>query len=761
MKKYQRNRSTLSWMVGHSTNPEKHPEKMVTANVPGNANLDWANATNMPDWKYGVNFKEYKWMEDCWWLYETTLPKITLEDGEKLFFVTEGIDYQYRIMLNGITLCEHEGMFSSVELPLDTGADEGLLQIWIAPPPKDPMGKKDTREEASQSCKPAVSYGWDFHPRLIPVGIWEETYLEVRPSSYIKKASVEYTLDEDLSVARLSFASAIVGVGEVEFVLFDPKGKEVLRSISHGTISRDTTGAETTNTSTAFPATDGLLHSPMLWWCNGYGVSNLYRWEAVMSHNGNILDKKAGHIGFRTLELEMNDGTWAEPTQFPMGRSPVPITIVLNNIPIFAKGSNWVAPEVFTGTIDRDTYLPLVTMAKDANFNIFRCWGGAIINKKDFFELCDQLGILVWQEFPLCCNNYRGSSHYLQILEQEARAIIERLKHHPCVAIWCGGNELFNNWSKMTDQSAALRLLNKLCYELDPKRPFMMTSPLFGMSHGCYLFRYFDGREVFQVMPGAHNTAYTEFGVPSISNLDTCLQIADRATLFPLEANEITTAHHAFYAWVGKDSWVSLDTIEDYFGNPQSLERLIELSQWMQAEGYKCIFEEARRQKPYCSMAINWCFNEPWPTLANNSLINYPAQPKSSFAHVAASCRAALVSARIPKFSWRSGETFSADLWLLNDGVSPIAAGQADILLELAGKIYTLHQWQYPEVPENTNLEGPTVRLKLPNLQAENTDAVAMLNQSVVQGEKGNLHEMDLIIHAGEMSSRYKLIFNE
>jgi len=718
----------LNWQLGHSPSPKNKPSKMVKATVPGNANIDWAAAENMPDWKKGTNYQAFKWMEDCWWLYETELPAIDLQAGEQLFFVTKGIDYQYQIMLNGKLLYEHEGMFSTVEVPLNS---TGLLQVWVAPPPKDTLGAKDTRDEAAQSCKPAVSYGWDFHPRLIPVGIWDETYLEVRPASYIKQAAVEYSLADDFSSAQLTF----VGSNEVAFRLYDPSGTEVLKAA----------GGETLN-----------LASPKLWWCNGYGQPNLYRWEAATSS-----DKKSGYIGFRTLELSMNQGTWDEPDGFPKGRSPVPITITLNGIPVFAKGSNWVNPEVFTGTITDETYLRLIKLAKESNFNILRCWGGAIINKQSFYQLCDEYGILVWQEFPLACNDYRNGKHYLQILEQEARAIIKRLKPHPCIAMWCGGNELFNNWSKMTDQSLALRLLNKLCYELDPQRPFLMTSPLLGMAHGCYVFRYPDGREVFQVMPAARNTAYTEFGVPSISNLECCLAIAEEKYLFPMEVNEITLAHHAFYAWVGKEPWAYLETIQDYFGEAKTFKQLIEWSQWLQAEGYKCIFEEARRQKPYCSMAINWCFNEPWPTLANNSLINYPAQPKSSLKAVAASCRNQLISARIPKFTWRSGETFSADIWLLNDGVKPAPAGKAEILLEVAGKTYNLHEWKYKEVDANVNLEGPTVRLRLPELLEDKADAVVILNQGTVKRDKGQLHEMKLIIRAGELSSEYQLLFNE
>jgi beta-mannosidase len=281
------------------------------------------------------------------------------------------------------------------------------------------------------------------------------------------------------------------------------------------------------------------------------------------------------------------------------------------------------------------------------------------------------------------------------------------------------------------------------------------------MAHGNYLFRYHNGKEVFEVMPKAHNTAYTEFGVPSISNLETCLSLADRSDLFPMRENAVTVAHHAFYAWTDQEPWACLATIRDYFGEPATLEELIKYSQWLQGEGYKCIFEEARRQKPYCSMAINWCYNEPWPALANNSLINYPAAPKASCKSVADACRTMLVSARIPKFAWRSGEMFSADLWLLNDGSEEAGEGEADVSLELCGERYHLHTWHFAKTPANTNLEGPTVRMKLPMPPAEHERGAAVLNQGFTRGEKGTLHEMTLVLASGVMSSEYRLLFNE
>jgi len=295
----------------------------------------------------------------------------------------------------------------------------------------------------------------------------------------------------------------------------------------------------------------------------------------------------------------MNEGAWSEPKGFPKTRSAAPAQIELNGRRIFAKGSNWVCPELFPGTVGEERCKELIDIAVATNFNILRSWGGGIVNKDCFFEYCDRRGILVWQEFPLACNCYPDDPHYLATLEQEATAIIRRLRRHPSLAIWCGGNELFNNWSGMTDQSLALRLLNALCYRLSPEIPFNATSPLNGMAHGNYLF-YWEGRDIFQLINDSHFTAYTEFGVPGISPREVLEKIIPPEELFPPRPGTAWEEHHAFGAWDGSPAtWLGEPTIERYFGRAQTLDQLIERSSLMQGEGYKAVFEEARRQKPY------------------------------------------------------------------------------------------------------------------------------------------------------------------
>lgn len=727
--------SELFWQVGHRAEKTGKCEQFVPANVPGNANLDWANATNMPNWQRDKNYTEFAWCEDCFWVYKAQIEPCNLADGEVRLLTGKGIDYEYEIYFNGNLIYAYEGMFAPFSL--DIGSDSGEIEIIIFPIPKDKLGTKGTRQEAAQSCKPAVSYEWDWHPRLVPVGIWDELIVEILPKYNLKSAEITYELSNDLSLASVKLNTC--ANANILFSLYAPNGENIFEN----------SACHTHN-----------LQNPLLWWCNGYGTPNLYTWRADCVHNGKICDSKTGKIGFRKIELTMNDGTWSEPCEFPKGRSAVPITITLNNVAVFAKGSNWVNPEVFSGTITKDTYEPLVLLGKQANFNIFRSWGGGIINKDSFFELCDEHGIMVWQEFMLACNDYRNSDKYLSVLEKEATAIIHRLKKYASVVIWCGGNELFNNWSCMTDQSYALRLLNKLCYEHDyQKRPFLATSPLYGMAHGCYLFTYPDGREVFEVMPFAKHTAYTEFGVPSVSNYDCLLAATDEKNVFPLVSNDITIAHHAFDAWSAPSyAWCELDTLRKYFGEPTDIHDMIEKSQWLQGEGYKCIYEEARRQKPYCSMAINWCYSEPWPTIANNSIINYPHSPKASFKDVAAACRNVLASAQIPHFSFAQGEVFEAALWMLNDGTKDIKGGKVEVTLELLGKTYNLLNWEYEPLGANKNLIGPVVRFELPKVEIANKTITALGMNEQTQPHK-SYAPMVLRLNAGEYSSTYKLVY--
>ncbi len=561
------------------------------------------------------------------------------------------------------------------------------------------------RSQANRSVKPAVSYGWDWHPRLVPSGIWDETGLFIEPEISLNEVQLDYSLNDSLNHATLIMSAAGRNLSGCSYIwsLTDKAGKEVLNE--KGVFNDDNLSSK------------ARLNHPELWWPHDQGHPSLYTLRFHLSDKkGNAIQDRELTVGFRRVRMVINTGS-TDPAGYPKSRILPPFQMEINGRRIFCKGTNWVNPEVFPGIISAARYEELIDWAVEANFNIFRVWGGGIINKESFYELCDQKGILVWQEFPLACNNYPDDPGYLQILEQESGSIIKRLKKHASLVLWCGGNELYNSWGGMNDQSLALRLLNSQCLKYDPTTPFIPTSPIEGVGHGNYVFRNEQtGQEVFEIMKEAHFTAYTEFGIPAPASVEVLKSFIPANELWPPKPGTSWESHHAYNAW-GKNTWLMQDLIEDYFGKSASLEELVAHGQLLQGEGYKCIYEEARRQKPYCAMAINWCYNEPWPTAANNSLISYPNIPKPGFYQVRNACRPALASATISKFKWLPGDLFKTRVWMLSDKPEKTKAGKLRATIVSGDKVLILGTWVYQAMEPNTNQEGPEFSVIMPDLK--------------------------------------------
>ncbi len=681
------------------------------ANVPGNIQLDYGTYRNFGDVMYGENCRRYEALEDDAWGYVTHLT-YKQKDGERVWFVSGGIDYRYDILLNSQKLGSYEGMFKSVEIDLTellTGDDE--LFIYIYPHPKRAGADKGSRDEADASCKPPVCYGWDWNPRLLISGMWQEAYIETRNRGYIADCEPTYLLSPELDRATVTFHIRCGQACKVS--LFDADG--ALLYCGDGQ--------------------EIVIDRPHLWWCNGQGEPYLYRWTAESGS-----DRKCGTLGLRRVRLLRNIGA-NDPSGFPKSRYPAPFTMELNGRRIFMKGSNFVNPDIFWGRIGRQDYQALTDLARDANMNILRVWGGASFCKKDFYELCDEKGVMVWQEFMLACNAYPDDERYLTVLESEAQAMLLALRRHPSIVMWSGGNELFNGWSGMSDQSHPLRLLGSLCYQLDRDRPYLMTSPLEGMGHGGYLFydKRYPWGDVYRCFQRATHTAYTEFGVPSISGME-----ALKKVIPPEERNEIRDTpswrlHHAVGAWMPQ-SHASLEVLEMYFGKCATVEERIEQSNWLQREGLKAIFEEARKQSPRCSAALSWCFNEPWITAANCSIVRYPAIPKPGYYAVRDALRPALFSARIPRFDWKSGDRFTAEIWLLNDGIEAVRAS-LEVFLKIGNETLPLLAWKNAETDANRNIEGASVCCVLPAVDADRMELILRSDDARLNSEYTLLYQ--------------------
>jgi beta-mannosidase len=667
----------LNWRLTWRVKEAAADHEWISTSVPGAAQRDWGLAAGLPDPHRDPG--AYGWMEDVWWIYRAELPEVAAGDGEHVRFIAGGIDYACAIYRGDVCIHRQEGMFTPVDLDFGSRVMAGeVLEIRIAPVPK--LIGETGRAQARKSCKPAMSYGWDWHPRLVPSGIWRPCRLLVRGTAVC--TGLQVIPPEGSGPWQL----LVNGSGSLPCQLRDPDGRMVIEK------------------NLTLPA-ELEVANPRLWWPTGHGEQALYELEVGGQRH---------RIGFRTLRLVMNGGSWLEPALFPKSRSAAPATFEINGRRIFAKGSNWIAPRLFPGEISREVFAGLIDLAVSANFNCLRVWGGGIVNPREFYELCDAAGLLVIQEFPLACNDYPDDPAYLAVLDQESRSIISALRHHPSLAAWSGGNELFNNWSGMTDQHHALRLLNRNCYDLDRHRPFLPTMPIEGMAHGPYT--YFDKEqhmEVTALMQGAANTAYTEFGQAGPAPLDCLKKMIPAEELFPPRPGTAWELHHGLNAFY-PESWLGMNILEHLFGESPDIETLVRRGQWLQAFGYQMVFEEARRQWPHCSMALNWCFNEIWPCAANNSLLAWPDLPKPAYHAVAASCRPALISARLATFCWEAGKPFRAQLWLLNDSPHTIPAGSASVTLVCGDERLEAGNWDFPPAPPQVNLPGPDLQALIP-----------------------------------------------
>lgn len=668
--------------------------------VPGNIQRDYAEYMGWGDINFMDNCKKYMDIEDCFWSYTTEI-NVKQNDSERVFFVTDGIEYEYDVIMNGKKLIHHEGMFSRVEIDITDEIKRGSnLEILIYPHPKldlERFWKTDSqfniseyRSHAAQSCKPAVGYGWDWHPRVLVSGLWRDTYIETRTEAYINDAEVFYTLSDDLSSADVHFEIDCNTATKIEF--FAPDGVLVYSGYD----------------------SDFHIDNIKLWWCNGQGEAALYSWRVTSSDCTRV-----GRVGFKRVHLIMHEGAWDHPAGSPKTRSNPPMTLELNGRVVFAKGSNWVNPEIFTACISDETYITQVDYAKEANMNLLRAWGGAIIDRDIFFDRCDEQGIMVWQEFPLACNNYIDTPSYLRVLEKEAVAIIKRVRRHACHVLWCGGNELFNNWSGMTEQSHTLRLLDKLTYEYDYDKPYIMTSPLAGAAHGYYeFFHRRVGTTIIEHYPKEHYTAYPEFGTPSIADMEQLRRcFTEEAAHDPLDYIEMWELHHGLGAYE-RQGWASFDSIDRIFGKQKSMEDYIEKSNLLQCVGLGFVFEECRRQKPVCSMALNWCYNEPWITAAGTSIIAYPSRRKPAYYAVRDALRPVLPSARFDHFVYHSGDTLNAELWLLNDTYECVS-DTVDVYFTVNGEKRHIMTWETGVSEPNKNITGHTVSIRIPEAETQ------------------------------------------
>ena len=369
---------------------------------------------------------------------------------------------------------------------------------------------------------------------------------------------------------------------------------------------------------------------PKLWWPNGMGDQPLYQLDFQIE-SSNSVDSQNVIFGIRQIELVQQKDSIGESFYFK-----------INGKPFFAKGANYIPQDNFPSRVPDEKYIQTIQTALDANMNMLRVWGGGIYEKDIFYDLCDQKGILVWQDFMFACTMYPGDSAFIENVRQEAIYQVKRLRNHPSIALWCGNNEVdegWHNWGwqKALNYSASdstevwnnyLKIFEKILPEAvslySPYTPYIPSSPQNGwgrkesLTHGdAHYWGVWWGAEPFEIYEekvGRFMSEYGFQGFPDLKTLDSCLLPEDRNLLSPALLNHQKHPR-------------GMELIRTYmeleYKVPDEFEDYAYVSQLVQAYGIKKAIEAHRRAMPRCMGTLYWQLNDCWPVISWSSVDYY------------------------------------------------------------------------------------------------------------------------------------------
>ncbi len=652
------------WRDAHK--PDTHDTRhWRTATVPGSIHYDlWQNG-EIPNPYFECNTLLIEWVPQRTWIYKKTF--FVGEDlrGKHLQLHFEGVDYEAEFFLNGESLGHHVGTYTpaiyDVTSHLQFGADN-LISVVIEPAPHEQP--QVGRTSKVRSHKSRMTYWWDFSPRMIHIGIWDDVYLQVNGDVRIEDVFVRPQLNSEYNHATINLA--------IELNTYQQQAYELETTLHlDGQIivtQRHTVSLKQGNIKLDQQLT---IDQPHLWWPNGSGDQPLYQAEVrILSNDNVILDEYIVPFAIRNVRLIPNETS--DPTALPY-------TFQVNGRKVYIKGWNWVPIDIMYGVPRPEKLDHLLRLAQQAHVNLLRVWGGGLIEREDFYNLCDQLGIMVWQEFIQSSsgidNNPSEDPEFIRMMVHEVVQIIPHKRNHPSLVMWCGGNELQTDAGQpLHNDHKLLAALAETVAQLDPDRIWLPTSPtgpVFMNSlenidrdpkslhdvHGPW--EYQGLTEQYELYNRTTSLLHSEFGVEGITNLKSL-----NATIAPDHQWPVTLDNPIWEhlgAW-----WVKQPTWQKIFSDINDIKTLVHATQFLQAEGLRYAVEANQRRKFQNSGTLPWQFNEPYPMAACTSSVDYYGQAKPVYYAVARAYNPLTLSAKFPTIVWADRDRFEAEIWLNN-----------------------------------------------------------------------------------------------
>lgn len=638
-------------------------QEWLPATVPGCVHTDLLRNGKIEDPFYGTNEHRLQWIDKKDWTYETTFDAEELLKESKVELVFDGLDTYCDIRLNDELILSADNMFRQwrVEVKRHLRKNGNVLTIqfrspinedlpklekldykYPAPNDQSELGGLGDKRVSVFARKAPFHYGWDWGPRFVTSGVWREARLEAWSGFRLNDV---YIRQDQVSAERAS----LTAVAEVE----------AERAFS-GVLTVATDGGNWESAVQLQPGVQTVelkleLEQPKLWWSRGLGEAHLYVFEtALRNSESSQAESLSVRTGLRSAKLVREKDVHG-----------VSFYVELNGVPVFAKGANHIPNDSFVTEITRERYRHEIESAAKANMNMLRIWGGGIYEQRDFYELCDEYGIMVWQDFMFACSMYPGDEPFLNSIKEEAEYNVKRLRNYPSVVLWCGNNEIDVAWSQFNDNAGwgwrkdftpeqqeklwadyqqifhviLPQAVNKMLHGIDywPSSPMQdVTGDIEQHSHytsttgDIHYWGVWHAKEPFENYNVHVGRFMSEYGFQSFPEYKTVRTYAEEADM-ALES-EVMLAHQKN----GAGNLLIKTYMDNYMREPKDFTSFLYMSQVLQAEAMKSAFHSHRRRKGFCMGTLYWQINDCWP-VASWAGMDYNGRWKATH-HYAKDC---------------------------------------------------------------------------------------------------------------------------
>ncbi|MBU9712744.1 beta-mannosidase [Evansella tamaricis] len=603
-------------------------KEWIEATVPGSVLWDLLAAEKIPDPFYRDNEDFVKEWTKFDYQYEREFHVDSkLMACDRIVLSTKGLDTLADLFINGESIITTDNMHRSYEVDIKPNVQEGSNTIAVTFFSPTNYTKKLLKEfpdvwntlngpmpGISQIRKAHYMFGWDWGPQLPDMGIWRDIAVEGYENGRLEDIYItqhhkdgEVTLMIDVKVSHFGDRDTPL---EGEVHLTDPSGKKQVVGIPtvHGK-----------------EQVEIQVENPQLWWPNGYGKQPLYEVEVLLKYDDTVIDCKEMKIGLRTIEVNREKDEWGEAFEF-----------VVNGVDLFAMGANYIPEDNLLTRKSGYTTENLIQDCVDANFNCIRVWGGGIYPSDHFYDLCDEYGLIVWQDFMFACATYQLTDEFKETVKEEAVDNIRRLRHHASLGLWCGNNEMEEAWEGWDFpkpdylREDYLELFEKILPEIvkreDPNTFYWPASPSSGGGFDdpndpnrgdVHYWQVWHGKKPFTEYRNFYFRFCSEFGFESLPSMKTIEEftVPEDRNLF----SHVMEKHQKNEAGNG----LILHYLSQYLKYPEDFESLVYASQVLQAEAIKYGVEHWRRHRGRCMGSTYWQMNDCWPVSSWSSVDYY------------------------------------------------------------------------------------------------------------------------------------------